>query len=309
MTALRGLSGVNPRDFLAALGLLRVAAAEGEIVRLCFQNDAGFTPEIQGLDAGAIVEVVLRDVTREAGDRPWRLCYEKQEKKGAKLVADLKAPPERFKVFLREAIQRWIDRDPESAKYAAAYGTDSARDGKGNTKPTAFHFTAANQQFLETVEQIRSSIDADWCAKALFDGHAERRGPNLRWDPGADRAYALMAEDPNAAGTSVNAPIEWLAFRALPLFPVIPVGRRAVTTSVRSRSDETIFHWPLWATPASLPTVRSLLSSHARGSRAIVDPDEMVAVCSSEIRRTSQGFGNFGPARIETYARTALPRL
>ncbi len=157
---------------------------------------------------------------------------------------------------------------------------------------------------------------------------------NLRWDPDAERSRALMGVNPNDDGTAVDAPLEWLAFRALPAFPCVPVGRRVLTCGVTgSRQDEMKFHWPLWARGASYSTVRSLLlvtadwveyqeklqyliqkrggvrrghgsAAHLRREleRAMADRRRrsVFAICTSEIRRTAQGFGNFGPAHVQS---------
>lgn len=282
-----GLNGSNPLGFLASLGLLRLTGA-----RLGFLSDGSFQPYLDGYD-GDLAGLVLDDAGKAIGTQPWHLSYEKVEKRGVKVVADLKAPPEVFRTFLVARVKDWLEGDDETAAYAAAFGTDVALDGKGNTKPTAFHFTAANQQFLGTVEQVRASLTREWIEESLFHGGAARRGSNLRWDPGAERNWALMAANPVGEGTQVDAPLEWLAFRALPLFPTFPRGARVVTTAVTGRGNAMAFSWPLWDAPASLGTVRSLLQlSWERPARGVF------AVCASGIRRTSQGFGNFGPAGV-----------
>jgi len=298
MTILTGMIGTNPRDFLATLGLLRIASASHPHVRLCFKNDVAFAPLLEGIDASALVDTILQDALSQAGPQSWRLEYEKGEKRGTKRVADLKPPPGVFRAFAASRVESWIAGDAEGAAYAAAFATDVAVDGKGNTKPTAFHFTAANQQFLDTIEKIRGSIDRGWCEEALFTTHADRKGPNLRWDPAADRAYALMAANPVDQGTAVNAPLEWLAFRALPLMPVAPIGTRAVTTAFRGRGNDMQYCWPLWSTPASLPTVQSLVRMNWWQDRIDRSSSGVIAVCVSDVRRSGQGFGNFGPANI-----------
>jgi hypothetical protein len=236
-------------------------------------------------------------------------------------------------VDLTSAIEEWLKGRVERSNYAAAYGTDVAVDGKGNTKPTALHFTAANQQFLGAVEETRSKITRDWVEESLADREGKTKfGSNLRWDPDAERSRALMGVNPIDDGTIVNAPLEWLAFRGLPAFPCVPVGSRILTCGVTGRrQDELRFHWPLWSCGASYATVRSLLllaaswiekeeqirrkiGTHAereRRQRSLerlqLDLENAIearrrrhvfAICTSEIRRTAQGFGNFGPAHV-----------
>lgn len=202
-----------------------------------FLPDGSFHPFVEGFD-GDLAEFVCRDAALAEGKKVWSLEYEKKEKRGMKVVADLKAPPDAFASFLSVCVEHWLKGDGEAVDYAAAFGTSVAVDGNGNTKPTAFHFTAANQQFLGTVETIRASVTSEWAARSLFEGHAGRHGSNLRWDPSAERNWVLMANNPNDDGTSVDAPLEWLAFRGLPLFPSFPRGARIITTAVSGRGED-----------------------------------------------------------------------
>ena len=293
-----GVDGSNPLGFLAALGFLRVAPG----AKLAFSEDGSFRAFVDGIDKSAsdLATLIAVDASDSVdSNAPWRFTYTKAatKKQGPQPVADLKPPPDDFKKFLATCIKAWLTGSDEAAAYAAAYGTDIAIDGKGNTKPTAFHFTAANQTFLGAVEVIRASVTKEWVETSLFKGHGEKPGSNLRWDPGAERNWALMANNPSSDGTRVDAPLEWLAFRGLPLLPSFPRGTRIITTGVIGRGDDMTFMWPLWSIPASLLTTRSALqidwgSAKERAARGVF------AICSSAIRRTSQGFGNFGPSSV-----------
>lgn len=301
-TVLPGVLGTNPLGFLAALGLLRLMNGARRGARLGFLDD-GTARAVVSMTGDEVVQLIIDDASAAKADRRWSLEYRKVEKKGEKTVADLKAPPEEFLRYLRGAVAAWLAGDGEAAGFAAAYGTSVTFDGKGNTKPTAFHFTAANQQFLGAVETSRGLLNEGWVRASLLEGNGSRSGSNLRWDPTAERNYALMAENPTAEGTRVDAPLEWLAFRSLPLFPSFPRGAtpkpRILTTGVRGRGDEMEFSWPLWSAPASLRTVQSLVQMNMHGDdskeRALRG---IFALCDSSIRRTSQGFGNFGPATV-----------
>jgi hypothetical protein len=334
-TVFKGINGSNPLGFMASVGLLRLLHVHDNLARLGFTEDGAFHAWIECNRVNDIPDIVAKDAQDAAGPQPWRLEYEKQEKRGVKIVADLKAPPEKFSEYLDSAIDEWLAGQPEKADYAAGYGTDVARDRKGNTtKPTAFHFTAANQQFLGTVEETRGNITKEWVEKSLDDGDDKMEpGMNLRWDPDAERSRALMGVNPNDDGTTVNAPLEWLAFRGLPAFPSVPVGARIVTCGVTGRRQDDIrFHWPLWSCAASYSTVRSLLvlaagwiesdeqtrrtiemhSGNGRRQRLLARLRRSLemsvearrrrgvfAICTSEIRRTAQGFGSFGPANVQ----------
>lgn len=294
-----GVDGSNPLGFLAALGLLRVVPD----ARLGFFDDGSFRAFVDGFGKSEVdlARVIAADAEAAATESaPWRFKYTKSatKKQGPQVVADLKPRPEDFKKFLVTCTDAWLAGDDEAAGYAAAYATDIAVDGKGNTKPTAFHFTAAHQTFLGAVESIRAAVTQEWVETSLLRGHGARPGSNLRWDPGAERNWALMARNPNDDGTCVDAPLEWLAFRGLPLLPSFPRGARIITTAVLGRGDDMTFVWPLWSPPASLQTVRSVLHLDWTGGARDRGERGVFAVCRSAIRRTSQGYGNFGPSSV-----------
>lgn len=51
-----------------------------------------------------------------------------------------------------------------------------------------------------------------------------------------------------------------LALEALPLFPAHPKGKQLRTTGFRERRPWDEFTWPLWGTPVTLDTIRSLVA-------------------------------------------------
>jgi len=295
---LAGVDGSNPLGFLAALGLVRLVPG----AKICFSDDGSFHAFIVDSDnrSSDLAMLISDDAKAAGGDAPWRFTYTKSasKKQGPQEVADLKPPPGEFKKFLSICVAAWLAGNDEAAGYGAAYGTDIAVDGKGNTKPTAFHFTAAQQTFLGAVEGIRASVTEEWVRLSLFEGHAEKPGSNLRWDPNSERNWALMANNPSGDGTRVNAPLEWLAFRGLPLLPSFPSRHRIITTAVAGRGDDMTFTWPLWTPPASARTTRTVIQVDWEGNAAGRSARGVFAVCTSAIRRTSQGFGNFGPSSV-----------
>lgn len=294
-----GLDGSSPLGFLAGLGLLRLVPG----ARLGFSEDGSFRAFVCGPDTSesGIRDLIAADALASGSSgAAWRFTYTKAstKKQGPQVVADLKPPPVDFRAFLATCVEAWLVGHDEPAGYGAAYGTDVAVDGKGNTKPTALHFTAANQTFLGAVEGIRSSLTREWIETSLFLGYGDRPGGNLRWDPASERNWALMPANPIEEGTCVNAPLEWLAFRGLPLLPCFPRGSKVITSGVSGRGTHMTFTWPLWSVPASLRTVRSALVVDWSGRAKDRVACGIFALCSSAIRRSSQGFGNFGPPSV-----------
>jgi len=268
------------------------------MARLGFLSDGSFHPFVEGFD-GDLADFVCRDAALAEANQAWWLEYKKAGKDGV-IVADLKPPPPVFREFLTACVEHWCRGDSEPVAFATAFGTSIIVDKtkNQNIKPTALHFTAAQQEFLGIVEKIRAAVTSEWARRSLFEGHAGQSGSNLRWDPSAERNWALMAGDPTEDGTSVDAPAEWLAFRALPLFPSFPCGMRIITTAVSGRGDDMEMTWPLWSIPISLETTRSVLQMPWTDEPRLRQMRGVFAVCTSAIRRTSQGFGNFGPANV-----------
>src|SRR5215469_1425106 len=92
-TALKGLNGSNPLGFMASVGLLRLFNAQNNVTRLGFMQDGTFQAWIEcDLQLNDIAAIVAKDAKDAADQHPWRLEYQKQEKRGIKVVADLKAP-------------------------------------------------------------------------------------------------------------------------------------------------------------------------------------------------------------------------
>src|SRR5207302_589242 len=85
-----------------------------------------------------------------------------------------------------------------SLAMAAAFATDVAVDNNGNTKPTALHFTAGQQEFLALVSELRKGITREVFNEALFGPWLYSRPlPVLQWDNSQTRDYALRAGAPS----------------------------------------------------------------------------------------------------------------
>jgi hypothetical protein len=296
---LTGLDGSNPLAFMAALGTLRILMSSAEQVRLSWRDEGRWRPVLH-LAEGTLdaVAAVMKDLRSWKHAPELSLQYEKDGKTGRK-VRDLKPRPEVFKKFLEKAVKEAGERR-RLADFAAAYATDMARDGKGNTKPTAFHFTAGQQNFLEMVAQLADGLNKEHVEEALFGPwRYESELPVLRWDVSGERLYALLASDPAGEKARGVPAADWLAFQSLPLFPCFPEATlgstaRVVTTGFEGHGKEFVFRWPLWTFPATLSTIRSLLA----GANHALKPEERRArgialVLESQCRRSDHGYGTF----------------
>jgi CRISPR-associated endonuclease/helicase Cas3 len=139
------------------------------------------------------------------------------------------------------------------ADFTPAFGCESCFDRHNKVIPTEFQLiTGSGQQFfLDTFANLMEAVTVEKLRRVLI-------GPwtysdvrlSFRWDPGEDRRYAFCWTDPGAEdGVPSEHAANLLAAFALPLFPVIPVARRAMTTGFDSSGEEATFTWPIWENP------------------------------------------------------------
>ncbi len=294
---LSGLDGSNPLGFLAALGLLRVLDARSsatERPRLSWVDEGRWRPVLHLHDNAADpVEQVIEDLNSWRDAPELGLHY--TDKTGEEEVYDLKAPPGVFRAFACRAREAATPSNRRLADFAAAYATDVAVDGTGSTKPTALHFTSGQQKFVEMVRDIAAGVNAADIRETVTSWNYTSPLPVLRWDVAGERIYALSASDPSKQKAQGVPGANWLAFQALPLFPCFPVGRRVITTGFLGSGNDFRFTWPLWAPPASLAALRSLLAMPGLDR---MPPDErklrgIIAVLRSQVRRANKGYGSF----------------
>lgn len=303
---LSGLSGDNPLGFFAALGLLRVldddASRRG--VRRPALAFAAEGPPTAALDTDLglerVCEVVLEDARAQADNPALRFAYLDDERvspdrKGA--VRDLKPPPR----VARELLDECATRPRRVSALVSGWFSELVTDNKGNTKPTALHFTAGQQEFLSMVAELRDGIDADDVHETLFGPWSNASSlPSLSWDASIARYYALRAGDPAKEKRGSVPAANWLAVVAMEFFPVAADGGRLATTAVAGGWKDATFCWPLWSVPASAFASASLLRVDARrwtaAERAALG---VTRVYAADILRSDQGgYGSFSPASV-----------
>lgn len=292
---LSGLDGSNPLGFLAALGALNVVsdAAKTATPRLAWKDDGVWRAALASPHetTAELVKALRHDLTSWRGDPVLHLKY---EKKGAK-AWDLKPPPEVFRRFLAKLLECGNHR---AIDFVSAFAAEGALDNNDNTKPTALHFTAGQQQFLEMVDLlVRNVTDKDLESALFGPWRYDRDLPVLNWDATASRDYALRAKDP-AKEKLGNPGADWLAFRGLSFLRVFASKGKLLTTGCSGKWKFGSFRWPLWACPIERETVRTLLTLQEfpldeRPLRGIAVVYECV------IRRTDQGgYGSFAPSTV-----------
>lgn len=292
---LKGLDGANPLAFLAALGTFESACAGLSDARLSWRYSGAWRPLLTSRvsDLNSLIERVEADRQSCVSEPALALEY------GGK--RDLKPPPGVFGHYLGRLVLDASPGNRRSVDWAAAFATDVATDNNGNTKPTALHFSAGQQQFLQMVTELVENVTRDDLREAIEGPWTYTRDlPVMGWDATSSRDYALRASNPSTDKKLGCPGADWLAVRGLAFFPVVTVGSRVATTGCVGGWKDGRFRWPVWTVPLSAAVIRSVLridaehmtrqERHARG---------IGEVFSSGIKRSDQGgYGSFTPATV-----------
>lgn len=292
---LTGLDGANPLGLFAALGALEGVTEPSSEARLKWRHECGWRPVLTSryADIERLIERLDRDRQSCLEDHALALEY------GGK--RDLKSPPTVFHEMLDRLTREATPADRRSVDWASAFATDVAVDNNGNTKPTALHFTAGQQQFLQMVVELVTNVTKDDLREALEGPWKYGRPlPVLGWDATSSRDYALRAANPSTDKKLGVPGADWLAVRGLTFFPTVPRGSRVMTTGCVGGWKDGQLRWPLWTVPLCAPVIRSVLCHQM----AAMTPQErqargIGAVFSSGIKRSDQGgYGSFEPASV-----------
>jgi len=290
---LPGIDGSNPLGFLAAFGTL--LALDQSQAKLRWQWDGAWHPVLTSdiPTVSALARALDRDRQMCIGDSALALEYSGKR--------DLKPPPELFRAYLESLVAEAGLGSRRSVDWAAAFATDIAVDNNGNTKPTALHFAAGQQQFLQMVRDLAVGATSDDLLEAIQGPWRYSRPlPVMGWDSTASRDYALRANDPSTDKKLGVPGADWLAIRGLASLPTAPVGNRIVTTGCTGGWKSGRFQWPIWTVGIGVEVLRSLF---AQDFADIAAPERLArgigAVFSAGIKRSDQGgYGSFEPAVV-----------
>lgn len=308
---LPGLDGQNPLGFFAALGLLRIldehaCKTSAERPGLEFSTTPPFVARMafEG-SLEQIRKIVLADAIAQSTSAALRLAYDKDGElcspEASDATRDLKSSPTAARQFL-ECVAGTSRRDMD---LVAGMISDVVQDNNGASKPTALHFTAGQQAFLEMVEVLRAGIDTESLDEALSGPwRSASKLPSLSWDSSVARVYALRASNPSGEKRGSVPAANWLAVHALSFFPVMPERHRGRlvlrTTNVALGWKDVPFTWPLWTESAGASVVASLLRLDAsRWTQRERLALGISTVLRSRILRSDQGgYGSFSPPEV-----------
>lgn len=309
---LEGLEGRNPLGLFAALGALDVATRHlpGEAVTLRWTEELIPTAVLGGLDS----KERLLDLCEADLDR-WHSSPVLTWGPDGIPLEDLKPEPEDLLAWIDAALDEYRSTgDRTDIDLLSALVADGATAGKGDSKPTHFHFTAGQQRFLNMVRDLLAGMDRDRFAEALFGPwRYDSSLPVLSWDVRGERIYALRGFDPSKDKRLGVPGADWLGFLGLRFFPVSVRDGDLRTTGCSRGWKKGHFTWPLWNVDLEANTVMSLvaddgLDSLSASLRLRLGVHHLLR---APIRRSDQGgYGSFGapepvlaPARAPTSQR------
>lgn len=294
---LPALRGRNPLGLFAALGALDVAARllPDRSVTLRWEGSLEPLAVLRGPDS--LVHLIeLCDTDRDRWASSPVLTWGPNEKP----LDDLKPSPDELgqwtALIVDEALRT---RQRVDVDMFCALVAEGAIAGKGDSKPTAFHFTAGNQRFLRMVRELCAGVDNERLTEALVGPwRYDSPLPTLGWDVRGERIYALRGADP-AKEKKLGVPgADWLAFVGLRFFPVAAKSGGLLTTGCTGRWKRESFTWPLWSVHLTSAVVGSLLADGGLVHLGVPEREQLGVseVFRSPIRRSDPGgYGSFGP--------------
>jgi hypothetical protein len=299
---LDGLDGTNPAGFFAGVGVLTILDHLNYPARLSWSDAVVPRARLQGLASiDAVIDEVLRDKDKFADDPLLNF------------PADHPAGDVKFASFqeVRAFLEHCRASEP-SASLSAALLCEGVVDNGGKAKPTDLHFTSGQQQFLAmarelqqhvTADHVRNALDGPWQYE-LWKHSSDKHLKTFKWDSTDDRDYALSASKPSDEKKPTAPGVDWLAFRGLGLFPVLPGGGRVLTPGAGGTWHSGWVTWPLWRVPASTPAVRSLIQAVPRDENipgrflAAAEAWGVHRLIRSRITRIDGRYGTFRPPQL-----------
>jgi hypothetical protein len=303
---LSGLDGSNLLGFLAALGtfITLSESTEFEDVRLEWTLSDGWRPRLltsKPADREAVVAVLASRLSKPEAAQAFEIPMA-----SSVLAEDLTIEPADYRAHTSKAA---TSNDRRLADFANAFGSESVSASNGYIADTAFRTMsgAGHQHFLGSMRELVSCTETSHFEAALFSPWKyEDDRPTMRWDPEDDRRYALRWREPSGDKIRTVRGANRLAIEGLRFFPVVSVGRQAMTTGFRGKgASDTVFTWPMWEVPLRPDPVRSLVASAAlqaagrsdKGSTRMLLRRQGVVEIFQSRRLTLGKYRSFSPAR------------
>jgi hypothetical protein len=262
---LAGLREDNPRDFLAALGLLRLIDLQWPEFGAMLAWDAAkghpvlWTIQALPDDWSAQITGGLHELVRDSVKTPKGPLFH---------GAVIKTTPEQFRGAVEASLLagEHPDGNPLAALAPLLYAAYAPQtEDKGEMEFTWFSFGngQSGKNLLLDAAQLTAGLEPDEIRLSLLGEARPKSAKALRWNPVEFRAAAYRSHDPGK-GIKGDDTLDFpafnvLAFFGLTFFPCVPTQRRGLTAGMHSLKRETFFQWPVWTTPLGPAVIGSLL--------------------------------------------------
>jgi hypothetical protein len=305
------LVGLEPDNLLAIMALLGLLRALETAERpnwhpraLWDLDTAPLRPTLQ------LRETVTREAVCEAAAEGLLKLAKAHDFGG---LAKLKLSPDEARERLTQAAQCAADGDRRAAEMWSALVSDAAIKAKADAvERTPFCLLdVAQTSFLKNLAEVcvlpkrgdRQIYFSQAIDRALFSAwRREDQTPSFRWDPMEDSRHAYRWAAPTDEKQGVQHGANMLAAIGLPVLTVVPYQRgREVRLQVLGgdTAGGFSFAWPIWRDPASLSSIRGLLSHpglRSPGALAHLGLDQVRV--SRRISPSGSKYANFTPAQV-----------
>lgn len=260
---LPGLREDNPRDFLAALGLLR-------LVDLMWPSRQSRLSWVEAVHVPTLW-----------GNEPLPDCWP-DELIGA--LKDLTQAPmnplvhgeiikAEYQVF-RDAVKRAVAFSTSGHRLAklppvlySCYSSQIKADD-GMIEPSGFSFGngQSGKKLLLDVGQLIDGLTPGKLEETLLGKASPVAAKSLRWNPMEFRPAAYRNHDPGSKQkgdeTKDHPALNVLAFFGLSFYPTVTTASGSRTAGLHRLIREDYFLWPIWSTALSADEIASLVCAH-----------------------------------------------
>jgi hypothetical protein len=259
---LPGLRVDNPRDFLAALGLLR-------LVDLMW-------PSRQS----RLAWVGAEHVPVICGNESLPDCWPSELVNTLKEITQAPVNPlvhgeiikAEYQVF-RDAVKRAVAFSTSGHRLAklplilySSYSSQIESDG-GVIEPSGFSFGngQSGKKLLLDVGQLIDGMTPSELIETLLGKASPLAAKSLRWNPAEFRPAAYRNHDPGSKQkgdeTKDHPALNVLAFFGLTFYPTVPTASGGRSAGLLRQNREDWFLWPIWNDELSADEIASLVCS------------------------------------------------
>ena len=245
---LPGLREDNPRDFLAALGLVRIVDLlwPGSEPMLSWARDSGM-PHL------SLVECLPDDWGSRMLETFLEWKASDQNPFGFGKIESI--DPSEFRTLLIKD----GDRSDFHARYFSSLSAQILREGSG--RRSEFIIESASRSVLNGISSLLENHREPIEIRADFEGTGTLRevSNTSRWHPAEFKSGAYTAADPQDNKHQDLVSLNIFALFGLSFYPVLDTQRGRKTLGIRRIGKVTEFSWPVWGTPLEPSSVASLL--------------------------------------------------